>query len=1081
MLKKQIKYSETNYLYFLFFLMFYLTPYNLHAQDYLFHQLRIEDGLSQSTILASLQDIDGYLWFATRSGLNRYDGYKFVVFLNDPNDTTSISDDAINSLFEDKDGTLWIGTVNGNLNKYDRFTESFKYKNVSSLIENFPEQTDEFYEYPLSFSRNQSSTITTITEDVSGNLWVGTWGNGILQIDKNFKKLNHFYADTKNKNGIPTNRIMSLHFDDHENLWIATFGGGLSKLTINKNSKDDKFIFENFSTGSNQFSLIDSKLLTLFQDSEKNLWIGSYYGGVSFIEHSQLHLPPGNAKIKNLLLTTTKNNVSANTVMALAEDNYKNLWIGTFGDGLIRYNKTKNELLHFYNEPLNINSLGDNDVLSLCVDKSGIIWAGSHLGAGITKIQVNNAMFHHIKHIPGNINSLDDDVVWAIYQDADNILWIGTYKGGLNRYDPAKNKFSFIKHFNNLKSISSNHVRSIKEDKYGNLWVGTYDGGLNILNKKTNQLKVYNTNPLDPFSLGGNQVQDIFIESENTYWIGVFGGGLNKVVVDENPLNKKLKFIKYKFDRNNQSTISDNRVYKIFKSKNGSFWICTYGGGLNSFDPQTGKFKRYPIYPDPEANIDIKNLMTIAEDSDGILWLGSYGGGLTSYDRKTQKFKRYSALEGLTSNVVYGILEDENKNLWISSDDGLFKLNLNTKDIRRFDIQDGVQSLEFSGGAYLKNDKGEMFFGGINGFNYFNPEEIRTNKFIPPIVITSIKVFNERFKGDPSQIILSYKKKFLSFEFSSLDYSDPLDNQYSYILEGLQEEWQFTDASNRVANYTNLSPGTYVFKVKGTNSDGLWSDNYASVKITILSPLWQRWWFIAIAVILLAALIYYISTLRIKNLLAIEKLKSKLAADLHDNVGSGLTEISILSEVASRNIFNDKIESAAELGKISDLSRQLIDNMSDIVWVVNPYRDSLHDLIFRLKDSYNDALNSLGISFKTINIDKIENVKLSMEFKQNLYLIFKEAINNSIKHSKCSKIILDINFRNEVIEISVSDNGNGFDENNIRYGNGIKNIENRAAQIGGKIKIKSSPESGTSIRFIGRLGKINKLNTFFRK
>jgi ligand-binding sensor domain-containing protein len=339
--------------------MSYLTPYNLHAQDYLFHQLRIEDGLSQSTILASLQDINGYMWFATRSGLNRYDRYKFVVFLNDPNDTTSISDDAINSLFEDKDGTLWIGIVNGNLNKYDRFTESFKYKNVSSLIENFPEQTVEFYEYPLSFSRNQSSTITTITEDVSGNLWVGTWGNGILQIDKNFKKLNHFYADTKNKNGMPTNRIMSLHFDDHENLWIATFGGGLSKLNINKNGDKNKFIFENYSVGSNQFSLIDSKLLTLFQDSEKNLWIGSYYDGISFIEHSQLRLPPGKAKIKNLLLTTTKNNVSANTVMALAEDNYKNLLIGTFGDGLIRYNKTKNELLHFYNEPLNINSLGE--------------------------------------------------------------------------------------------------------------------------------------------------------------------------------------------------------------------------------------------------------------------------------------------------------------------------------------------------------------------------------------------------------------------------------------------------------------------------------------------------------------------------------------------------------------------------------------------------------------------------------------------------------------------------------------------------------------------------------------------------
>ena len=281
--------------------------------------------------------------------------------------------------------------------------------------------------------------------------------------------------------------------------------------------------------------------------------------------------------------------------MSFAEDKEHYLWIGTFGGGLIRYDKNKNETLHFFNDPFNQNSLGDNDVLSLCTDRSGIIWAGSHLGAGITKIYKNNARFNHVKHDPRKENTLNDDVVWAIYKDKENILWIGTYKGGVNRYDIAANTFSYINNSSANKKISSNHIRAIEEDTYGNLWIGTYDGGLNIINKKTYKSVVYKNNPADPSSIGGNQVQDILIESDSVYWIATFGGGLNKVVVKGNPLNQKLRFEKFKNIQDDLNSISDNRVYKLYRSRDGVFWICTYGGGLNSFDPITRKFKRYPI------------------------------------------------------------------------------------------------------------------------------------------------------------------------------------------------------------------------------------------------------------------------------------------------------------------------------------------------------------------------------------------------------------------------------------------------------------------------------------------------------
>lgn len=1052
-----------------------------NTDAYILKQLKIEDGLSQSTVYTSLQDHKGFLWFGTRSGLNRYDGYNFLIYLNDPSDSSSISDDGIYSMYEDKQGTLWIGTIGGYLNKFDRSTETFEHIFIADLIEDIPNQTDEFYEYPLSFSRNQSTTVTSIAEDENGVLWIGTWGKGIIKVDKNFKKIEHLFYRSGDKSSLPTNRVTNILFDKDGTKWIATFGGGLSKVdTKNINAKEpERFI--NYPTGKNIHSLNDGTILKLFEDSQSNIWIGTYYSGLNLIMRDQKNLPPGKMVFTNLRCPASKNITSRNTIMAFAEDKDHFLWIGTFGGGLLKYNYVNNKSTHFFSDPLNPNSLADNDVLSLSMDKSGNIWAGSHLGAGITKIQPNKARFQLIKHQPGDPNSLNDEIVWAVHQDNSDVLWIGTYRGGLNRYDIKTKTYSSFKKQSEKNSIGSNHVRVIKEDNFGNLWIGTYDGGLNLFNKRDRKFKVYLSKKNDYSSIGSDQIQDIFIESDSVYWIGTFGGGLNKVIVKGNPFNADLKFIKYKNDQMNANSLNDNRVYKIFKDKEGIFWIGTYGGGLNRVDPNKEIFSKEIIKSANPKDISINNIMTIAEDSYGMLWIGSYGGSLTCFDKKTKIFKRYSAKEGITSGVIYGIIEDNNKHLWLSSDDGLFKFNLLTKEIKRFDIRDGLQSLEFNGGAYLKNNNGELFFGGINGVNYFHPDSIVINNFMPDVVITSVKILNDPIKGDKKEITLDYRRNVITIEFSSLDFSDPQDNKYAYMLGGLQDEWQYTESSRRFANYTNLSPGTYVFKVRGSNSDGIWNENYTSLQIIILPPFWQRWWFITITIILIGALLYYLSTIRIKNLLAIEKLKSKLAADLHDNVGSGLTEISILSEVAARKHIDGKAESGSELKKISEISRQLVDNMSDIVWVVNPKRDSLHDLIIRLKDSYSETLNSLGISFKTINIDKLKDIKLSMDFKQNLFLIFKEAINNAVKHSGCTKIVLDANFRNDVLEITLNDDGKGFTKDDIRYGDGLKNIEQRAAQINGTIKIRSSIDNGTLIRFIGKLGKINKLKSFLGK
>ena len=305
-----------------------------------------------------------------------------------------------------------------------------------------------------------------------------------------------------------------------------------------------------------------------------------------------------------------------------------------------------------------------------------------------------------------------------------------------------------------------------------------------------------------------------------------------------------------------------------------------------------------------------------------------------------------------------------------------------------------------------------------------------------------------------------------------MDYTNPPDNQYAYMLDGFDRDWHYVYANNRIANYINLPPGEYIFKVRGSNNDGLWNYDGTSIYLIITPPFWKTWWFVTIFFFTTAFLIYYLSTIRYRNLLTIEKLKSKLSADLHDNIGSGLTEISILSELASTGVNEIDKETSKKLISISEKARNLIDTMSDIVWMVNPQRDSLYHLMLRLKDSYSELLHSMGISFSTVNLEKFSSIKLPMDYKQNLFLIFKESIHNAIKHSECKKIILEANINKDSLELMLKDDGKGLDIESIKYGNGILNMKSRAKVIGGELMIESST-NGTQIKFKGKTGSRN--------
>lgn len=1043
---------------------------NTFAQEinYTIDQLKVADGLSQTTIQAILQDKKGYMWFGTGNGLNRFDGYNFVVYRNNPLDDNSISNNAITSLYEDDNGFIWIGTISGIVNRFDRNSNTFLRLDISATLP-LPENPTEYYEYPISFSRNNNNSITSITEDNDGNLWIGTWGKGLVVLNKKTGKKTHFTYNRSNPEGLSYNRIMKIIKDKDGTMWIATFGGGLNRAQ--KNNKG--YVFDKYLESERPGAISDNRILSLMEDKNEGLWIGTFSGGLNYLSKENEELPVNSAKFITYKNSFDINSLSNDIVMSIIEDRFGYIWIGTFGGGLDRFNRKNNEFINFKNLPLEDNSIADNEVISLYEDKGGIIWVGTHLGSGISKLLGNRIKFNKLKRMPDKPNSLSDDVVWSVYKDKEGILWIGTYRGGLNKYDPVSKKVTVYNTKNS--GIAGDHIRAITEDKSGNLWIGTYNKGLNRFNKKTGKFTLFTHSPNNPNSLSANPIQSIYIDSRNTIWIGTFGGGLNYA-----DLNKQeLKFSAYKNDPNNFSSISDNRVYSIFEDSRGVLWIGTFGGGLNKFNSSSKTFERFQNRALDGKSLSSDRVMCVFEDSKNQLWIGTYGGGLNKFNQETRSFKRYYGNEKISSDVVYGILEDDNNNIWMSSDNGLFRLNLNTEGITNYQLDDGIQDLEFSGGAYYRTSDGELIFGGVKGLNYFYPKNIQDNKFIPQIVINSIKVFDKELQGERKEIELEYYENFLTFEFAALDFANPKNNTYKYMLEGLENDWITTSSSMRIASYTNLAPGEYIFKVKGSNSDATWNNTGAEVRIVIKSPIWKRWWFITGGVILLGIILYYLSTVRIKTQLAIERLKAKLAADLHDNIGSGLTEISILSEVAKNAVPEENIQAQNNLKNISEEARVLVDNMSDIVWVVNPKRDSLHDLIIRLKDSYGDLLQQLGISFKIVGLEKISNIKLPMDYKQNLFLIFKESINNCIKHSNCTRIVLDVHYENSLLEITLSDDGKGLPDKYTGLGNGLKNMQTRAAICGGTLQIDSESEKWTRIKFRGKISKLSKLKLYF--
>ncbi|MFZ4620805.1 MAG: ligand-binding sensor domain-containing protein, partial [Bacteroidota bacterium] len=724
--------------------------------------------------------------------------------------------------------------------------------------------------------------------------------------------------------------------------------------------------------------------------------------------------------------------------------------------------------INYVHDPADPNSISHNFIWSIFEDRTGIIWLGTDVG--VNKLDPNAAKFLHYKSDPFNPYSLTNNEVTAIFRDHTGTLWIGT-RNGLNRFDERTDRFIHY-HFeqNRPSSISSNYIRSINEDRKGTLWIGTNGGGLNMYVRSSDSFRNMRTGHI-PSSISSNDIIRIYEDSSGILWLATLAG-LNKYDPEKNTVKY---FVKNNSDPN---SLSHDYVYTITETHDGNLWLGTLGGGLNRFDKRTEQFTSFQENPADTSSLSNNNVWCIHEDRSGDLWIGT-NNGLNKFNRSNNTFTHFEEKNGLVNNVIYGILEDAKGFLWLSSNKGLSRFDRRTGTVRNYTASDGLQSNQFGGNDHFKDTKGYMYFGGINGFNIFYPDSIKDNPYIPPIVITDFQIFNrsvgvggdspfKRSITSTSSITLSHDQNVFSFEFAALHFASPGSNTYAYKMEGFDKEW-IRSGTRRYVTYTNLDPGKYLFMVMGSNNDGIWNTQGTSIEIIISPPFWKTWWFIS--VMILAGLSFAASIIffRIRHLLTIERLRLKIASDLHDDIGTRLTEISMLSDIVYHDGSSDQAVFKDSVRNIGGIARELIENMSDIVWLINPKRDSLYELFLKLKDGYEEILSHRQILLHINNLNSMESISLPMEHRKNIYLIFKEAINNALKHSTCTEISINTEVNGRMLMITLYDNGQGFDINKRSTGNGLDNMQLRAQAIGGSVRIQSTTETGSMIKFTGSI------------
>ncbi len=811
--------------------------------NFRFKHIDIEQGLSQNMIQNIIQDSKGFMWFATWDGLNRYDGYEFKVFKHIDGDTSSLPMNKIYCLLEDHLGRLWVGLAGGGLCLFDREKEEFI---------NFSQRPDDNSSIGGNF-------ILTLYEDSKNRLWVGLRNEGLSLIENtadlasgagNKIKFINFTNDPKISGTLNGKVIMSILEDKSGTLWFGSSDGYLNKLVESTNG--NKFV--GFFSGSKYDLYNGIDFIVEDKDNSGFLWMADYYQGIKWFDSKSQKF------IYEYPYANLKDKIPTANILSILLDNRGEYWLGTHAKGIYTYkpdvkNKAQDNLEHFNLDPTDPMGINAPNITDLFEDKSGLIWIGTNTD-GLYTYNRDSKTFKSFSHNPFDKNSLNNDFTLSVMEDNDGNVWIGT-ELGLDKFDPITKKYNHYFKGENYQT-SSNIIYAIHQDAVGTIWVGTSDG-LDKYDPSRDLFTNYLHNPSDSNSISAGEVIKLFSDSKGNLWAGTWNGGLNKLVLS--PRDNSITFLHYRKDKNDPNSISDNKIMSIAEDKAGNLWVGTSDGGLNKMisdyqfneDGSIGKpkFISYQHNPKDAKSISGNDVRTILVDRDGMLWLGTFGGGMNKFippnhKNESAKFIHYKQKDGLANDVVRGILQDDDGYLWIGTANGLSRFNPKDNTFWNFDQADGLRTIKYEDVSFKSKRTGNLYFGGVGGVILFNPADVKINSFQPDIVLTSFRRYDantgvmkeEKGVSERKTLVLPYADNIISLSFSALNFYNPQKNNYSYKLEGYNDNWIFL-GTKREVTFTNLDPGEYNLLVKSSNVNGVWNEKLLSLEIIITPPWWR--------------------------------------------------------------------------------------------------------------------------------------------------------------------------------------------------------------------------------------------------
>ncbi len=1041
-------------------LSFFNSHYPLYAQTLKpalgFSHLSVNDGLSENTVRAIVEDGNGYMWFGSEDGLNRFDGYNFVAYHTDKNENTTLTSRNIKFLFNDSKKNLWILTNNG-VNIYDPLHDNF-----------------------CNYRNNKFAALKTlevdgggITEDRKGVIWIASIHDGLFKI-KSLHQSSQQYAYPYDD---PSKHFLTLLSENDSTLWIGTTDGLLKFNPLSGRYTDCRGLYGK-----------GYEVRQIYKDSEGNLWLCTRQGLKVVRQNQQVITYTFNSK--------NKKGVSGNNVICMIPYKAHSYFLAIDGGGLDLFDAKTESFVHYDEE------LSSKNVVSAYKDSKGDLWVGTYLN-GINYSNSTTNLFVLKKNNFLSNTSVKDGIVTSFLKDSKGNFWITADGGGLYKKQAGQNTYQ---HYSLEKNgLPSNKIINAIEDEQSGIWISTYGGGLlNYLPTK-DDFKVYSTQSNTETRLHSDYTKAL-ISFQKNIWISGFGSGVDVFHTATNT------FEHFGYDKNNPRALPSAWVEQFYIDKKGRLWLCTFSG-LSMYNPASHDFTTYKFKSVKNTDTDINAIVDMTEDVSGNLWLGTLGAGLICFNPQTGIYSNYTTKQGLSNNCIKSMVLDDYSCLWLATNHGVSIFNTRTRKAKGYTSKDGLPSCSFYLNSKYKNEQGLLYFGTNNGYLIIDPLLNQPNKKIPPIVITGFKISNKTIVPDSlnsvlryaisetKEITLPYDKNSISFEFSALNYNSSRNNHYAYWLEGFDKNY-FYVGSQRTATYTNLDPGSYEFRVKGSNNDGVWNEQGAHIKLIILPPFWMTWWFYTLLTLTLITFIFLIHQWRIrrirqKNILleetvdrrtqdlreAHEQLETFVYRASHDIQGP-LKSIIGLTILGKKEIHDE--DAQIYFKHIHTSTKKLDKLLSNLTqWITLRQRNLKKDRVnFNLLIDEQLANVKKNPGYEGVGIQV--NIQDTGEFCSDYNLvsaITENLIENAIKYADAMKtspgLKIRINATLEIATLIFEDNGDGialeeqekvfklFYKANIKSvgsGMGLYIVKNAVEQLGGSITLESKPGEGS--RFV---------------